>query len=169
MDTEGDSTFEVITVHAAHFHSWCCAVQKAYPRTSKLLELECIFTALNTSRVSILFSRVWKFYSSTYSPFSGSDLCYSFPVFAHLQVDVLAFYRPWQLCELALVVDHLQVLDVVSDVAGTPQREGVVWVWMIWRRNCFWLSICVSVCIGKIFLFSFFWPECEIWTWKETI
>lgn len=39
---------------------------------------------------------------------------------------LLAFYRPGQLSESALVVGHLQVLDVVADVGGRPQRGGDV-------------------------------------------
>lgn len=56
---------------------------------------------------------------------------------------VLALHRPRQLCEFALVVDHLQVLDIVADVAGAPQRESVVRVW-VRRHDRFPLSI---ICI----------------------
>lgn len=34
----------------------------------------------------------------------------------------LTFQRPRELREFALVVDHLQVLDVMPDVAGAPQE-----------------------------------------------
>lgn len=55
-----------------------------------------------------------------------SLLSFRFAAFVTEQVGVLSFYRSRQLREPALVVDHLQVLNVVSDVAGTPQREAVV-------------------------------------------
>lgn len=56
-------------------------------------------------------------------------------VLAHSQDEALALYRSRQLCEFALAVDHLQVLDVVPDVGGALQREGVVRVWIRRRRR----------------------------------
>lgn len=37
----------------------------------------------------------------------------------------LALQGPGELCEFALVVDHVQILNVESDVAGTPARQRV--------------------------------------------
>lgn len=43
---------------------------------------------------------------------------------------VLAFDGSRQLGEFALVVSHLQVLNVVTDVAGTPKGDGDVRVFV---------------------------------------
>ena len=48
---------------------------------------------------------------------------------ARVHAGVLAFDRPWELREFALVVNHLQVLDVLPDVAGVPLQEAVIWAW----------------------------------------
>lgn len=108
---------EVITVHAAHFHS-SADVQASLIKAS-------VHSTQDFQR-SVLFRRVWKFCPCSYNLFSSSYLCYTLTVFVHLQLAVLAFCCPRQLCEFALVVDHLQVLNVVSDVAGISQREAVV-------------------------------------------
>lgn len=111
---------------------------------SKLLESESL-------QRSFLFRQVWKF---LFVQLQSVLLFFRFVlqfyrVLAHSQDEVLALYRSRQLCEFALAVDHLQVLDVVPDVGGALQREGVVRVWIRRRRrkrrNHFWVGVCLSV------------------------
>lgn len=50
----------------------------------------------------------------------GSESSPPPPSSRHAASPVLAFQRPRELREFALVVDHLQGLDVMPDVAGAP-------------------------------------------------
>ena len=92
--------------------------------------------------------RCGSFCSSSYSPFFVFFFRFVlqfYRVVAHWRDEVLALYRSRQLCEFALAVDHLQVLNVVPDVGGALQREGVVRVWIRRRRgrrrNHFWVIV----------------------------
>lgn len=111
---------------------------------SKLLESESL-------QRSFLFRQVWKF---LFVQLQSVLLFFRFVlqfyrVLAHSQDEALALYRSRQLCEFALAVNHLKVLDVVPDVGGALQREGVVRVWIRRRRrkrrNHFWVGACLSV------------------------
>ena len=121
---------------------WCQAhehrtgpVQTASAWMSKLLESESL-------QRSFLFRQVWKFlFVQLQSVFLFFRFLLQFYRFlAHSQDEVLALYRSGQLCEFALAVDHFQVLNVVPDVGGALQWEGVVRVWIRRRRrNHFWV------------------------------
>lgn len=71
------SALEVINVHAAHFHSWCWAVQKASPRIVQAPWIRDIF--LHTSRGSISFRRECGSFVHTATIGSAVQiLCHSF-------------------------------------------------------------------------------------------
>lgn len=81
---------EVITVCTQHLLP-LDAVQKSRPSKSKLLDLKGIHCPQHL-QTSILLRRVWMFTSSSFGPFSGSHLRYSFTVFVHLRLDALTLY-----------------------------------------------------------------------------
>lgn len=115
--------------HWGHYCAQCTFSLILGCAESSLLEIQWISAALSTSRGPSYSVECGNFVHPA-TVRSLDHICATVlqSLYMSQQIEVLAFYCSWQLRELALVVDHLQVLDVVSDVAGTPQREGVIWV-----------------------------------------